>query len=149
MLCGSCGNKVSEVELYCYYCGEDLEVFASSTEKELEAMKMIEEHAREAVVPKQEVEEEAPGIFLDEPAAPVKETSLFLEEEHELGGGLKLDVEEESEKAEAAPKDTSAAPPQEGAKVDRDRQQQYAQFFEEQPIPHDLQKLEGEKDPES
>lgn len=138
MLCGSCGNKVPDIELYCYFCGADLEVFASSTDKELEALKMLEEKAqKEKEQEKKEVEE---GIFLEEETAKEEkkeEKPSFLEEE--FAGGLKIEDEEKMEEV------TDEASERAGPKVDQERQQQYARFLEEEPVPENTQNLEGEK----
>lgn len=121
MLCGNCGAKVVEIELYCKSCGSDLDIFASSTEKELEALKVLEEEALQAAESKQEAEEAGAGLFLEEsPSAPPP-----VSPRGEFGAGISIPGEEPAPASGAGPDPEEA-----------ERQRRLAQFFaDEEPAP--------------
>lgn len=121
MLCGNCGAKVAEIELYCKSCGSDLDIFASSTEKELEALKILEEEAMQAAESKQEAEEAGAGLFLDDsaPAPPP------VSPEGEFGAGISIPGEEPAPQAAGGPDPEEA-----------ERQRRLSQFFgDDEPTP--------------
>lgn len=99
MLCGRCGNKVIDVELYCKSCGADMQIYSSSTERELQALEILKQReAEEAKEKQKEIDKptalhDMPGFLSDK--AIFKEqktetTSQFqeLKPEEDFAGGL-------------------------------------------------------------
>ena len=67
MICGKCGSKVSDIELYCKSCGVDLQVFSSEKARlKFASEELVEESVKET--------SDTSPIFFNEVNIPTTET---------------------------------------------------------------------------